>query len=86
MATDGDEAHPQVRNAGYGIFLDLVVELRSMEEYMPDALIQSSAIDKDAGIADRELGCMAIVLDQVPATLRLKESPHVEIADTAPFG
>ena len=85
VATDGNEAHPEIRDAGCRILKDTVVELRSMEEDMTDGLIQSSTICIDSGIAHTELGCMAIVFDQIPATLRLEESPHVEIPDSAPL-
>ena len=84
MATDGDETHPQVRNAGHSIFLHPVVELREVADDMAEILIQSGAIGIHSGIGHRELGCMAVILHQVPATLALVECPHVKIAHSAP--
>jgi hypothetical protein len=51
---------------------------------MAETLIQSGAIGIYSGIGHRELGCMAVILHQVPATLALEECPHVKIPHSAP--
>ena len=51
VATDGDETHPQVRDAGHSILLHPVVELWEVDHDMAQALIQSGAIGIHTGIA-----------------------------------